>query len=198
MTMRAHPIAVNFRGTSGSGKTTLAREVMKLYELPSSTCFREKRKRPIMTLHMPKRPGRLLAVLGHYEAACGGCDTITELDDVFGLVREQLGQGHNVMFEGLILSGEIIRTEKLVMDHELHILALTTPVADCIANVSARRVARGAPAEFKHKNTTAKARCVELTMNRLQPTVVAAANGGEAVWMSFDQALLRTRELLGV
>lgn len=202
ITARAkRPIAINFRGTSGSGKTTLARRVMELYAPDPVPEFREGRKRPILTVHRHRKGGLPLAVLGHYEAACGGCDTITELDDVFGLVYRQLEAGFNVLFEGLILSGEIIRTEALIKQHGAYIWALTTPVPQCIEHVAARRVARGATPEFKHKNTVAKARCVELTMKRLQPTIAEFSNDdrySEAAWGSFDEILGWTKDLLDV
>jgi len=163
---------INLRGTSGAGKTTLARAILNGYE-HTEDFFREGRKQPIYSvLQRMGYVGRPLMVLGHYRAACGGCDTITELDDVFRLVRVGLEANHDVLFEGLILSGEIARTLELGLDlHSngkmLHVLALDTPVDRCVSNINLRREARGQMEPVRPKNTIAKARCVELTMKKL-------------------------------
>lgn len=186
---------INPRGTSGSGKTTLARALMALY-VPGGVqaVYRDGRKRPIYTLHhrlVDPAQHPSLMVLGHYEAACGGCDTITVLDDVFELVRLGIREGHDVLFEGLILSGEIKRTEELCAEHEVHIIALTTPVDQCVANINKRREARGQMEPVRPKNTVSKARCVELTMNRLR-----GKPGVTEYTLDYDAAFATARALL--
>lgn len=191
------PIAINIRGTSGSGKTTLVRSIMGQYHSVFQNVYRENRRRPIVTIHQHKPGcgnGIDLAVIGHYEAPCGGCDTITELDDVFRLVREQMGQGRDVLFEGLILSGEIARTAELAKEVSLHIFCLTTPLEQCLANVNGRRAARGQMLPVKPANTKAKMRCVELTMQRLDAMDVLATSR----WGTYDECLGDTRLLLNV
>lgn len=190
---------INPRGTSGSGKTTLAKAILALYDTKEDV-FREGRKRPIYTLHSDtSRPdARILMALGHYEAACGGCDTITELDDVFDLVRIGLANEYDVLFEGLILSGEIARTlalgvEIVTGEQEFHVIALNTPVLDCVENVNKRRRARGVEEPVRPKNTVAKARCVELTIAR-----IAGQVGIDASRASFDEAFDKIRGLLDV
>lgn len=187
-------LAINIRGTSGSGKTTLVRSIMTLYGPEPHKIFRDKRRRPILTLHESKVGGNTLAVLGHYEAPCGGCDTITELDDVFNLVREQMGQGRDVLFEGLILSGEIARTAELAKEVPLHIFCLTTVLRQCLDNVNARRAARGQMEPVKVANTKAKMRCVELTMKRLDAMGVLKTSR----WGTYDECLGDVRLLLNV
>lgn len=199
--MAVHPpTCYNVRGTSGSGKSTMVREIMSAYKPSFQKIMRVGRKRPIRTIHQHVNGGRELAILGHYEAACGGCDTINELDDVFELVRKELSNGRNVLFEGLILSGEIIRTDILVRESPTQIFCLTTPVDKCIAHVGDRREARGADRLFNHKNTIAKARCVELTMKRLEATFALpeVAIQSEARWGSYDDVHHQIRSLLDV
>jgi hypothetical protein len=52
--------------------------------------------------------GRPLAVLGHYEATSGGCDTIRALDgglgEAFRLADAWASAGHDVLLEGSALS----------------------------------------------------------------------------------------------
>ena len=104
---------INIRGTSGSGKSTLARRIMEQY--PHRVVFRrEGRKQPIGYLYQrdasPNTKGRQLAVIGHYETPCGGCDTIQKMDDIFQLVRDSHEAGHDVLFEGLLISADMKRT----------------------------------------------------------------------------------------
>lgn len=94
---------INIRGTSGSGKSHLVRSVMDLYGLRTKF-FVENRKQPIGYTAHRRTSGRNLSVLGHYETACGGCDTIPSLDQIFSRAMKAHGE-HDVLFEGLIEIG---------------------------------------------------------------------------------------------
>jgi predicted kinase len=128
---------VSIRGTSGSGKSTLVRDVMSLYPQKSRIMIKD-RARPIGYLLSGRE--RTLFVVGHYETACGGCDTIPVVDDIYDMVRRAHEEGHNVLFEGLIISAEYKRMAALHSDGlPLEVLVLDTPIEECLAGINARR-----------------------------------------------------------
>ena len=175
---------INIRGTSGTGKSTLARQLMALYEPNPLRYRREGRKQPLGYRYQ-HRIARDLAVVGHYETDCGGADTITDYDDLFNLVRQGATRGMNVLFEGLLISGDVKRTTEL---HQwalnqgdvLHVVAIQLPLDECVASVNARRkekaersarVNGGDPnyrGEVNPKNTIAKHRGLTLACQRLE------------------------------
>lgn len=144
---------INIRGTSGSGKSTLVRRVVELYGARTAY-YEEGRKQPLgYTYNRKVAPrgfeqplGRPLAVVGHYETDCGGCDTIPKMERIFELVKTSHNQGCDVLFEGLLISADIKRTIEL---HEwckannvgMMVVALSTPIDECIASINQRREA---------------------------------------------------------
>lgn len=186
-------VIINVRGTSGSGKSHLTRRVMELYT--QRTPFRqkdEKRKQPLG--YICTRPGwRPLVVIGHYETACGGCDTISGYERTFDMIREAHRQGNNVYFEGLLLSGDRKFTTQLFETHKtLHIIALDTPIEQCIESINARRREKkgdDAP-PVKEENTRSKHK----TLLKLMPEFVSL--GISAEWKSREDAFIRIQELL--
>lgn len=164
---------VNIRGTSGSGKSTIVRRVMDIIahgmvELEPVTV--EGRKRPIMYRANGAGPmRRSLSILGHYETACGGCDTIPSFDRVYELVRQEADQGRDVLFEGLLLSAEIARCQALHDDlYPLVVVAIDLPVEQCIESVNARRQAKSpGKGPVNPKNTEAKHRQTRRAVERL-------------------------------
>ena len=89
-------IVVNIRGSGGAGKSHLMRQFMKA-----------KHAKPI-TNDEDKIIGYLLdgniRVVGRYETACGGCDTIKTQDAVCNAVLDFAKKG-GVIFEGYLVSG---------------------------------------------------------------------------------------------
>lgn len=132
----------NFRGTSGAGKSHLVRELMKRFGFVKPV-FKEGRKQPISY----ECGNGKLAVLGHYETACGGCDTISvpgAMDVVYGMVREWHAKGYHVLYEGVIVQDDTKRCIQAVKDGlPIQVIFLTTPLQDCLAGIQARRDARG-------------------------------------------------------
>lgn len=188
---------INIRGTSGSGKSTLVRNVLACYE--SRTVFKEpSRRQPIGYLYHRRKtlgqPGRSLAVVGHYETACGGCDTIPNLERTFELVRQSHAAGHDVLFEGLLISSEVNRTVALHTDGlPLQIIALDTPLDICIESINQRRWAKNPDKPpVATKNTTSKHRAVELSMKRFKEA------GLDACWLSRMLALDHVKKELGL
>jgi hypothetical protein len=209
---------INIRGTSGSGKTTLARAVMACY--PSKAAVKvPDRKRPIGYIYQHPAGGRPLAVIGHYETACGGCDTITDQDHIYELVRQSHSAGMDVLYEGLLISAEVNRAVKLHEDGlPLLVVALDTPLELCLTSINQRRqadfdrrvakieaenaerAARGRKllelpepkGDVNPKNTASKFSGVKTSMKRLDEA------GVRAVWADRDQGLEIIKKELGL
>ncbi len=187
---------INIRGTSGSGKSTIVRSIMSLYRSKNAVKIKG-RKQPIgylcpsdVQLDLPN-----LAIIGHYETPCGGCDTISKVEDTFHRVRSGADAGFNILFEGLLLSANVKWFQALKDDgYELHVIALDqVPIDECIESINARRLAKKGPDKFtpvNEKNTRTKHRGVELAMQKL-------AKGGVPVYScNRETGLQKVKELL--
>lgn len=142
---------INPRGTSGAGKTWLVREAMKAYCRTGAVAAplrREGRSRPIGWRLTRSGTHRPLAVIGHYEATRGGTDTIPDadggLDEAIRLAGSLACEGHDVLLEGLQLSGDVERTAALARAQQMrggtfHVLHLDAPLDACVRNVVFRR-----------------------------------------------------------
>jgi adenylate kinase family enzyme len=153
-------VIVNIRGTSGSGKSTIARAVMEHYRQALCTVHpvyetyevepEKERKRPLYYLCRDPRagePGALpnLTIIGHYQTDCGGTDTINDMEHIFELVREADSLGDNVLFEGLLISADAMRTLQLHNEHRrLHVIALDVDPQLCRESILKRREEKAA------------------------------------------------------
>lgn len=184
---------INIRGTSGSGKSTLIRSIMEHYE-EKEPHFIKGRKRPLYYLLTSPSSRKRLAVIGHYESPCGGCDTITSQDDIFQLVRDHHAAGHDVIFEGLLIGAEFNRTKALCDAHpgHVHIINLTTPLEDCVAGVQARRTARGDERPLNPKNTESKFKQVKRLKQRFEEAGIKVREGDR------DEALALVEQILEI
>jgi energy-coupling factor transporter ATP-binding protein EcfA2 len=183
-------VVINIRGTSGSGKSTLVTRLMELYETRIHNRV-DGRKQPISTLL--SRPGAVpLYVPGHYNTACGGCDTIKTVDGVYDLVTEAANAGCHVVYEGIMVMDDVVRATRLAQKHALTVIALSTPIGECVAAVRGRREARGDPRPLDPKNTIARAERCERGLSRLR------VNGVKVERADREAAFLRVAELLGV
>lgn len=190
------PTIYNIRGTSGSGKTHLVRRVMELYDRRVAY-RREGRKQPIgYTYH--REDGPALAIVGHYETTCGGCDTIPKMEDIFELVKDSATAGHDVIFEGLLISADVNRTQELERWAQergvrMEVIALSTPLQECLDSVNARRRARNPDLPpVKEKNTASKFNGVKKSLERLRQA------GVEAYELTRDEAFAHIRRGLGL
>lgn len=144
-------VIINPRGAGGSGKTELVRRVLARYgwtgsaqREPAVTPIRRD-GRPLPIGYRLRHPdgGGYLTVLGHYERACGGCDTLRRedggLQKVFDVARIHVSDGDDVLLEGRELSLEHERSALLAALHPLYVLHLTTSAELCAKNLVARR-----------------------------------------------------------
>jgi ABC-type glutathione transport system ATPase component len=136
-------VIISVRGPSGCGKSTLARAVMEQYD--GETQIREDgRRRPIGYL-LHRMTGRRLFVPGHYEINNGGADTISSLDRIYEMI-EQYARRHDVLYEGKTMTDSAARALALVdAGHDVRVLHLTTPVAECARRVRRRLSPNGTP-----------------------------------------------------
>lgn len=138
---------INIRGISGSGKSTLARKIMGLYDsrLPMKEKQPSTRKAPIGYL-CSKLGATHLGVIGHYESACGGADTIHGYDILYPLIFEAAKPGNHVLYEGLLISGDVKNTQTLVSNLSqlpgtvMRNVALRVPLEECMESVTQRRI----------------------------------------------------------
>lgn len=178
---------INIRGTSGSGKSTVARQLMALYE-PNPLRYREAgRKQPLGYRYKRRVSEEFrscnhvwdLAVVGHYETDCGGADTIPDYDKLMKLVMAGMDAGMDVLFEGLLFSGDVKHTTELREYAEkqgtmLHVVAMQMDLDLCVESINIRRNAKaqrlGRPAKppVNPKNTIAKHRGLTLACKRLE------------------------------
>jgi len=164
---------VKIIGTSGTGKSTIVRKIMAQANdwVPH---YIEKRKQPYY--YTSEVLG--LAIPGHYETACGGCDTISKQNDIFALVRKLADEGYNVLFEGLLTSGDVLRTYPLSQDYDLTVWALDVPIDQCLASINERRRRKKPEApDVNPQNTISKHKCVVQCMERLTDAGVDARWG---------------------
>ena len=190
---------VNIRGTSGSGKTYLVRELMA----------RAGPRHEVREAH-PQRAGRdilvgyllpltaltAMAVVGDYTAECGGCDKFSwkgAADWVQGRVTELALKRNHVIFEGAMVSSWTLRRfREMEVVAPVRVVVLTTPLADCLASVEARRRARGNDAPLNTSHTTDRYRSI-LSMGQKH-----RAMGLHVEFLSRAEALAYCCELLSL
>lgn len=198
------------KGTSGSGKTSLVRNIMDLYDSKSRYMI-PNRKQPLGYIcSRSNGQGKSLAVIGHYETACGGCDTINKVEHIFQLVKESRQQGFNVLYEGLLVAADVVRTAEIakLWPEEMHVIALNTPLEVCLDSINDRRLENwkrkaeiatqlnkpvpANPGPVNPKNTISKFKGVQLCMQRL------ADQGVNTHWFNRDEAFNFVKEKLGL
>jgi hypothetical protein len=156
--------------------------------------FIEGRKQPFSYLlggETPPLPD--LRVLGHYETACGGCDTISSPDLVYKHIEQCVAVGENVLYEGIIIGDDVTRCVALSKTTPVKVICLNTPLDVCLAGIQARRDARGDDRPLNPANTESRAKRLKTSM---APRLKAA--GVDVVWMSREEALVECLKLLGV
>ncbi len=186
---------LSIRGTSGSGKTHLAKTLLHstgIYGPPVSH-HAKGRKQPYFYIRPHLSGGRDLVILGHYESATGGVDTISGNDIPFELAREHYSQNRDVFMEGLLLSAEQHRTARLHEDGiPVRLFYLSTSLEDCLASVRARREARGNTAPLNPDTTASRHRAIRTHPDRFRAKGLHVTVGTrqQAVWWLQDSGHL--------
>lgn len=189
---------ITIRGTSGSGKSTLARRIMELYPHRESI-HRGTRKNPLYYDFHRAKPGEVasgapLRVLGHYETATGGGDTISDgLDFIASLAQEGADAKMDVLYEGLVISSDF---KRIVDFHNKGIptliVVLNTSLQECLDSVRERRAAKGNMTPLNPKATTEKHRAVTTMVPRFR------AAGADVHHVSREEGFQLVRERLGL
>lgn len=184
---------INLRGTGGSGKSTVVRRIMELYP-EKEPIHVPKRKQPLYyKLKDDSRPFlRPLAVIGHYETPCGGCDTITKIDEVYDAIGSLNHNGFDVLYEGIIVQDDIRRCIEVHRNYPgaVIVIGLTTNIDTCLASIQARRDARADVRLLNPANTLSRAKRVKQRMSSLKDA------GVKTEWHDREGAYLRVKELL--
>lgn len=160
---------IQIRGTSGSGKTTVMKQVMAELH-PWSPAYKEGRKKPLY-YHSAAVRGIDVIALGHYEAACGGCDTIGSAAAVYALIDELSNDPRDpqdtklvILAEGLLLSEDVKWSKQL---NDLRIIYLTTPLEQCIEQIKGRRAEAGNDKPLNVTNTSKRVEVIERSRQKL-------------------------------
>jgi hypothetical protein len=186
---------VILRGTSGSGKTYIVNRLMDALGAYDETLkFGPRAVHGGYVWHP-----HALTILGRYETACGGCDSYSwpgAADHIEELARGQTERGHNVLFEGLMISSW--GTERLRrLGPALIVIHIGTPLEECLAGVQARRDARAAATGRAlgplNPSNTIKKHAALLTSTRKH-----RREGLRVEMLTRPEALARTTELLGL
>jgi hypothetical protein len=157
---------------------------------------KESRKQPfgyLMTMRddAPPEDYPPLWIPGHYEIACGGCDTIQKVDDVYASVRH-FASVYHVLFEGIMVQDDVKRAIEVNKLFPMLVIALTTPIEECIKGIQARRDARGDERPLDPKNTVSRAERVKRNAKRLRD------GGVEVIETDRETALKVVLERLGL
>jgi hypothetical protein len=155
---------IKLHGTSGAGKSTIAYGFLN--KAKSVSALSEKGKIKYYAVDHPDLD-RPLYVLGRYESACGGCDTLKAAEQI-DLLDKCAPHGH-VLYEGLLASeyyGALGAASEQYGDN--HIFAfLDTPIEVCIERVKARRLAAGNDKPLNEENTRGRIKKIEALKRRL-------------------------------
>jgi len=148
---------VNPRGTFGSGKSTIVRRVMDRYDERRPVHI-EGRKQPI-GYRCVRPDGHDLWVVGHYETACGGGDTIPKIDLIYNHIWHAAQIGYDVIYEGgALIQSDWRRAAELAKKHDLLVVIIDVPVELCLNAIKERRAKRGNLDPVNPKNTIVRAR----------------------------------------
>jgi hypothetical protein len=189
-------INLNIRGTSGSGKSHLARRLLARYS----------QREPVQPSGAGRPRGYVLSgnlrplfVLGHYEGDHGGgADNVSDREEGFGLLTHFAQEGHDLFWEGVIYSDEVTRTLALSRIAETHIIVLATPIEQCLADVRARREAKGNLKPLSEKNTVSRVASIISACNRLKYGQSPGLPKQNVETLGREEAWLRCIELLGL
>jgi len=190
---------IQVRGTSGSGKSTIVRNILELFPQENvKPIMKPGRKRPIAYRCKHPNASPDVAIIGHYETKCGGCDTISTPGQsypiIFELIKRNAKEGRNVLFEGLLISGDV-KWGSTLRDLDFRIIELNTSLEECLESINGRRKLRLGDkyTPVNPANTEAKYKLISRGNKRLMEEFDIPVEV-----MSRSEAMARVRDLLNV
>jgi hypothetical protein len=153
---------VNIRGTNGSGKSTLMRKFIGSNPKLETFTIND---RDVKVLNCGGR-----YVLGDYTRDCGGLDTLKNLDEIRGMVREYIAKGdvfmEGMMYSTLYTSSAAIDDEISAMGHKYYWVQIDVPVQTCIDSTMERRIRNENFKEFDPIQLARKWRSIGSAFNK--------------------------------
>lgn len=152
---------IKLGGCNGSGKTTVARAILDITDAERAEFELVSGKRS--AFYYGKFNDVPVRILGKYDNACGGMDTISDKEDRFEMVRgmaARYAKSGLVFFEGLITGktygalGELSEMHQKGRSKIPWLYAfMDTPFDICVERVLKRRAAAGNDAPFNPERT---------------------------------------------
>lgn len=150
---------IKLGGCNGSGKTTAAKAIM---EITSAQPLKWEGTRKDPNHYVGDYEGREVLILGSYETACGGMDTISDKHERLAFIKwavRTAAKGGIIFFEGLMTG----KTYGAIGEYSEHTWEkdqarwlyafMDTPFEECVKRVLARRKAAGNDAPFDPERT---------------------------------------------
>jgi len=105
------------------------------------------------------------------------------------------GQECHMLWEGVVYSDEVTRTLLLARLQPLHIIFLTTPLEQCLADIRARREAKGNMKPLSETITRSRHKSLANIYDRLR---LSQTPNLYVHRLDREQAFLQCKELLGL
>lgn len=124
---------ISIRGMSGSGKSTLVHRLIKRLGrgVPH---YVDGRKKPLFTTYVGS-----VSVIGHYDIANGGVDTMKSLDGAYKLAAALDLAGCKVVMEGKCMSDGVRHVAALAEEgRDVRVIFLSTSFETCVESVRLR------------------------------------------------------------
>lgn len=177
----------NIRGTNGSGKSYALR---KLMTGESSVTMEGAYK-------VTHYSDRNLYVIGSYDNACGGLDTVKKFEETNEMALKYIQLG-NVAMEGILWSTVFKSSYELdaklrAMGHLMVWIQMDTPIKVAMDRVMARRALKGNMEPFNPEKVIAKQKSISRTYNRAVDAGVAGFVGDATMIQLFVDGVLARR-----
>jgi hypothetical protein len=171
---------IGIRATNGGGKTRTARELMKITD---DTFIKKYKLSNGVLVNVYQK----YVILGSYDRACGGCDTVSKPGLVWDAIVE-CAEYSNVVFEGIIVGcvyqPTIDLVERLKPIGATYIpICLDTSFEQSVENVNSRRAIEGKPPIEKTDNIMINYK------KHLSSAKKLKADGLRPYWVSSDEAV---------
>lgn len=172
---------IKIHGCSGAGKTTAVRKLMEVGD-PIPIKIPNSNKVEAYSIDIVEGP---TFILGSYENACGGMDTVGSSGNAMHLIDIYAARG-NVIFEGLLQSTYYgaLGVHSIQYGDRYIYAFLDTPIELCLERVMARRAESGRNNKFNPQLTRDKHTTIEALHKKL-----LLASQHKVVTIKHDQPL---------